>query len=620
MDALGQHFALVRQTFGRELPSENHLQSNEGQHDGEVQFTIDGGGDILAHTWSASQFQWVNVGLFSYRRNAIEGALGVRQLKGQKIGSVMPSNQIELFIALAKQFEEENSIAAISPASYQTSSSRSLPPRVAVPLVPPRPRRPAMTFSPSSDMSRSLSSTGHDLQKTDIPTTNTFISSQISSIQRSVSKMSEDRTSFLGVPPPSVSLYESQSSSPTNLHEVNPLNRRQYSLGSVANKTFNASSFLCKPSRYAPSPAGTSTSEEVTPAGQAKERQFRIWREEQLRLQHNAHVSLGLGASRDTHFQEEQVTNSHGRTAFPQYRPLSPIFGSGTSDATLDVYQTWFNLDRGEKVAWPDRNEYSIAAPRPKKNGFSWDDIASCRPIDEVQKQFGADGDSIYRIAGTGISMTACPGQPSSIQEPKVPYTSLTTIGNSQIDDAWEDRKIQIWSPIQNDTVRDGNVNCAEVRLSHEVRGPFFAALDDPSNEEGWCGDREDRLRQLWNRLEDVRAERTDILKKIAKSLRDEGGVPLNKAKVVELATDPLSHMLWAVKHNLRSYKETPAHSGDYFQWQFKKPRPELIDHSATGNKSFFTSSCPNSDDLVVFMGRSSQLGSSSQSRELARH
>ena len=70
-----------------------------------------------AHSWSPRLFQWINIGTYSYRRKAIEGALGVRQLKGQKIGSSLPRNEIEHFQALGKQFEEESMTRAAVPWS-----------------------------------------------------------------------------------------------------------------------------------------------------------------------------------------------------------------------------------------------------------------------------------------------------------------------------------------------------------------------------------------------------------------------------------------------------------------------------------------------------------------------
>jgi hypothetical protein len=210
--------------------------------------------------------------------------------------------------------------------------------------------------------------------------------------------------------------------------------------------------------------------------------------------------------------------------------------------------------------------------------------------------------------------MSARSEQASSAREPKVPHTSIAAIGSSQVDEGWEDRKVRIWSSFRNDEVLPSDQECSELPLGDEVRGPFFTAPDDTRIDGGCCGNREERFAQLWVGLEDTSVDRTEFLKKKAKSLLDEGGVPLGEAKVEELSTDPLSHMLWAVKLNLKAYKETPAGAGDYWQRQFKKPKPELIDHSATGNESFFTASSPSSEE-VVFRGRSSQLGSSSQSQ-----
>jgi hypothetical protein len=617
IDALGQHFALVRQTFGCELPSATHLQSNEGQRDNEVQFTIDGGGDITARAWSASELQWVNVGEYSYRRRAIEGALGVRQLKGQKIGSVMPRNQIELFIALARQFEEENSIATISPTVYESTSSRNRPPPVAVPLVSPRPHRPLLSFNPGGDLGRSFSSTGYGSHLAGPPTVNTFVTSHsgpsLPQPQRSMPKLSGDRVAFLDMPLPSAPFAESQNSSATNLHNISPLSRR-FPFTSTAATTFESASFSYRPAGSVPALSTASTFDESVAADLAKERRSRAWEKEQLHLQHGAYNYSSLGTSYGALQHEAQSVEPQREMNFPQYGPLLSMLGSDTRVATPNAHLAWFKQGMGAGIpeqSWPSKVGTIELPAQAVEDDFSWDNVVSGRPVSQADSQTAFAVKLKNHATKATNHMSACSQQVRLVQEPNITHVPVAMIGDTEIDESWEDRKVRIWSALrQSLAAPEENVIQDLEMWCPNLRGPFFTAADDPRNgtEDGNCVER----------LEQIREDRTEILKEKIEAMRGDGGSPLDAADMQEMATDPRSHMLWAVKLNLMSYKEAPSGEGDYFQRQFKKPKSELIDQTAAGHNSFFTVNCPSSDEVVVFKGRSSQPGSSSASSSTA--
>lgn len=195
---------------------------------------------------------------------------------------------------------------------------------------------------------------------------------------------------------------------------------------------------------------------------------------------------------------------------------------------------------------------------------------------------------------------------PTTTPEPSGPYTSIATIGNSQVDDDWESRKVPIWSS-KTKTASEFGDDSADMSMTMRRRGPFFTG-DDEYSEESFDIDFESQIEQLCDDLHETTEARTQFLRDKAKSLRDEGGVPLSEAKAEELANDPLSHMLWAVKLNIKAYQETISERGDYFQRQWTAPASKLVDHSASGKNSFFTAGCPSSDEVVVFKGRGPQV------------
>ena len=93
----------------------------------------------------------------------------------------------------------------------------------------------------------------------------------------------------------------------------------------------------------------------------------------------------------------------------------------------------------------------------------------------------------------------------------------------------------------------------------------------------------------LCNEFASSHDTRTEFLREKAKTLRDGSGDLLSGERVEELANDPLSHLLWGVKLNLKAYAEVKEEEreGYYFLRQWSKREPELLDNSKT-HTSFF--------------------------------
>jgi hypothetical protein len=624
VDALGQHFAQVRQTFGRDLPPAAHLQGTEGQHDGEVQFTIDGGGDILAHSWSVSQYQWSKVGLFSYRRQAIEGSLGVRQLKGQKIGSAFPRNQIEHFRALAKQFEEENLIITLSPTALDTSAThaRQPPPSAAVPLVSPLPKRPGATLGLKNDFNGSMS-TVYNSQQTGLPMLDTLAANGNATAQpglkRCMTNMSDNP---LAINATSASLYKSHDSSPIDARDTSPFTRRYVPPTTETGRINPYNQF-----GYAPSISQASTTDDKSSADMAKERQVRIWQEEQARMQQQR---PNVEAPREPIFGNAVPAATLKPSMFSQYQtPYTVMNMKGPGESS----RMWpSNGNQGYATAGAQRDDAStrpamtIIAP---KNEFSWSTLASGR--DEgtrnpfINSNFGAAD------RNTDLSTIAKP----ATTEPKEAYASITSIGHSQADDSWHNRKAHIWSkPKQHSalhesllsdpstpspigtrsTLEDEMQKQAEemARIGLRFNGPFFTAGEGSADH--FDLDVESQVDQLFEDLEKVEDAHTEFLRDKAERLRDSNGNPVSESQVEEMVHDPVSRMMWAVKLNLKAYKDTPPEQGDYFQRQWSKPDPKLIDRSEKGAQSFFVGSCPSSDE-ILFKGRGAARSEASKAR-----
>ncbi|KAF2229052.1 hypothetical protein EV356DRAFT_24715 [Viridothelium virens] len=71
----------VLKVFGDSLPGPDYLQHNTGSLDGQVQFIQHPNGDVSAHQWTASLYQWTNLGQYSNTRKRIEGQLASDRIK-----------------------------------------------------------------------------------------------------------------------------------------------------------------------------------------------------------------------------------------------------------------------------------------------------------------------------------------------------------------------------------------------------------------------------------------------------------------------------------------------------------------------------------------------------------
>ncbi|KIW03914.1 uncharacterized protein PV09_04757 [Verruconis gallopava] len=595
-DALGQHFALVRQAFGRELPSASHLHENEGQRDGEIQFTIDGGGDIQAHAWSAAHLQWVNVGLFSYRRKAIEGALGVRQLKGQKIGSVMPRNQIEMFIALAKQFEEESSIVSLSPSAFEASALRTQKPTpVALPLHSPRPQSAVISFNSSTKLNTQFDLSDRDSKQAAPPNVKSFVSSAnthlVPSLQRTATNTTDDRDLLKETSTFLAPLTESQYSSPTDSHNYSQLDQR-FSIASTEPTGLETTRYTYNSSSFVPSPSQSSNAGVLPVFKLEQDHQTHLWHEGKLQLRQQA----GVDASREPYYRDKDTSNELV-SLDPFHKPLTP--GSGRLGVL--AHQTQQALQRRDKPGDVARRtnlkraSQAPAIPQKIKEVRSWDDILSKRLGDNRPEA----------LATTDSQQTS----PDTDHEPS--HRSISTIGLSEPDAEWEERQVPIWNtwqPIDDDMALYDS-------LAPRRRGPFFTAPNDDRNEGYFHGKFEDRVDMLCNDVEDAREERVEYLLHIARSIRDREGVPLGREKVEELLSDPLTHLMWSVKLNLTAQMEMPMGTGDYFQRAFVEPKPEYIDKSTNGDRSFFSANSPGLDEEVTSKGRAPNRSNSGKMR-----
>ncbi|KAF2196589.1 hypothetical protein GQ43DRAFT_250689 [Delitschia confertaspora ATCC 74209] len=132
----------IHKVFGL-LPDPFHLEQCTGENDGAVVFIGHPNRDVSAHQWSASAFQWVNIGLYSYTRRQIEGSLSKDRLKGQTIVKSITPNTLAYFkeVALQRQKTAEEDTRR-APLGTQDSSCQARNPQgLDFPWMEPTPQQ-----------------------------------------------------------------------------------------------------------------------------------------------------------------------------------------------------------------------------------------------------------------------------------------------------------------------------------------------------------------------------------------------------------------------------------------------------------------------------------------------
>ncbi|OQO00734.1 hypothetical protein B0A48_13225 [Cryoendolithus antarcticus] len=91
--------------FGNELPGTSFLEWNPGTVHGQLQFIQHPNGDVYAHQWQASQYEWNNIGSFSNIRKKVEGGLARERLVGETALQSLHQNTLIYFRTIARQRE-----------------------------------------------------------------------------------------------------------------------------------------------------------------------------------------------------------------------------------------------------------------------------------------------------------------------------------------------------------------------------------------------------------------------------------------------------------------------------------------------------------------------------------
>lgn len=115
----------INDVFGNELPSPSYCTANTGGSNGQVQFCIHPNGDVSAHQWSGSLYQWINIGQYSNIRKKTEGQMANERLVGETETQSLQQNTLAYFRLVAKQREGQVTGNALSSKEIQTALSDS---------------------------------------------------------------------------------------------------------------------------------------------------------------------------------------------------------------------------------------------------------------------------------------------------------------------------------------------------------------------------------------------------------------------------------------------------------------------------------------------------------------
>jgi len=115
----------INDVFGNELPSPSYCTANTGGSNGQVQFCIHPNGDVSAHQWSGSLYQWINIGQYSNIRKKTEGQMANERLIGESETQSLQQNTLAYFRLVGKQREAQVTGNALGTKEIQTALSNS---------------------------------------------------------------------------------------------------------------------------------------------------------------------------------------------------------------------------------------------------------------------------------------------------------------------------------------------------------------------------------------------------------------------------------------------------------------------------------------------------------------
>jgi len=115
----------INDVFGNELPSPSYCSANTGGSNGQVQFCIHPNGDVSAHQWSGSLYQWINIGQYSNIRKRTEGQMANERLIGESETQSLQQNTLAYFRLVGKQREAQVTGNALGSKEIQTALSSS---------------------------------------------------------------------------------------------------------------------------------------------------------------------------------------------------------------------------------------------------------------------------------------------------------------------------------------------------------------------------------------------------------------------------------------------------------------------------------------------------------------
>lgn len=132
----------IHQVFGNELPGPDYVEQIPGSQEGQLQFVQHPNGDVAAHQWFNTAFQWQNIGHFSNIRKKIEGQLATDSLKGETAVLTLQKNTLTYFHTLAKQRE-----ANVMGSSFGLKEIQALMPDFRIVEQPtPPPKKPIISL------------------------------------------------------------------------------------------------------------------------------------------------------------------------------------------------------------------------------------------------------------------------------------------------------------------------------------------------------------------------------------------------------------------------------------------------------------------------------------------
>jgi len=588
----------INDVFGNELPSPSYCTANTGGSNGQVQFCIHPNGDVSAHQWSGSLYQWINIGQYSNIRKKTEGQMANERLVGETETQSLQQNTLAYFRLVGKQREAQVTGNALGPKEIQTALSNSQARNAksynelthTTARENPTPSEKLNSFGTTSNKTKTRITSHENLHKSPTPSPYASRNDHSSSTSAIRSRLADLKFG---------SMPASQSSSGPR---------------GPQSRTYSTPDF-------APN--------NLASAGLERSTSFPTQAERQRRGSYMPHLvdspMLLEGCPFETYFPSSLFSSITSRRSEleaardfytgPGFMPAVSVESQSSSYDHSSRYDKSHLDDASSRMTSAGRGAYKDMLQKTADSAIARGSFVSQKTLPEHLPEKAEEHSTVSNVNTSVVPMATEPGAavnfkaafaPPGLNKPTGPRAEL--LEGTETEGSWTRRPVDVVT-VKLPPMANEDLALLSRPTPQNFEGPFFQGLtelNDTTNK----GERHDQQLSEWFHSGKVKAERhddlfhhimaqansADLRAEAATSSRDPGVIGRPKTGATVLPTvkpepkfnETFTRLLIPVIENLKFFVEGPESARRGWDARFVTPPEWCVDKSEKGNLSFF--------------------------------